>query len=734
MIYTVGEVPDSNQYTPGMFSQFRQWITSLREYQLDIETTMTEWWCDKEIITIQFGDIHGLDQWVLHWPSLTPEEKAEVKRILEDKSTKKLIHNAQFEYVVLRFHDIIIENIYDTLLSEQVLNGGLAMEKGYYSLSGLTSRYLMYSLDKTEQTTFSYEPLREEQVVYAADDVKPLGAIRRMQTDALKVNMHSAPLEFTAALEMESLLSYGDMIYNGMELDVNDWLANLDLVEPVIQEAERKLYETMMSDERIHDKAIELGYICTEDKVLINWNSPQQKHKLLQWLDPTIPGSSKVILAKLIKEKHENTDWLESFLSGDTASLERNYVTHFREQLIDEGMFRPAGDCYLNWNSDQQVLPLFQTIDKKLKGLSKEALSKFVHPIGKMKQEYGEALKLRSTYGEEFVKQHLEPDGKIRTTFNQVLTTGRVSSKNPNMQNIPAKETVGNRYRNCFTCKPGWSYVDGDYTGQELCIIAYLSKDPVWTEALEKKQDIHSVCAAMVWPEKWLKAAMPTCEFYHAWIDKDGNHYPDNSKSKCTCKKHGYIRYDVKSVNFGLSYGMTEYKLASDAEVSIQEARRIIADYFVAFPKIGNLLNYLGKFGVEKGYIQTVWPFFRKRFYPEWKHITEDEIFLHVQGIKHDWRLGAIERASKNMPIQGTAGDMVKISICMIRWFLHDNNLQDRILQVMQVHDQDTTIAEDEIADWWKGELKRIMEEAAYFLIPNGLVKADVNKTARWSK
>lgn len=183
-----------------------------------------------------------------------------------------------------------------------------------------------------------------------------------------------------------------------------------------------------------------------------------------------------------------------------------------------------------------------------------------------------------------------------------------------------------------------------------------------------------------------------------------------------------------------LAYGMTEYKLAGDVGISVPAARKLIQDYFSAFPKIGGLLNHFASFAVKHGYIQTIWPFYRKRFFPEWNEVTELEKEMHIKGIKMDWRLAAIERAAKNMPIQGTSGDMAKLSVCMIRWFLHENNLQDTIFQVMQVHDQNDTITNDELAEWWKPELKRIMEEAAYFLIPNGLVKAAIDITSSWSK
>lgn len=183
-----------------------------------------------------------------------------------------------------------------------------------------------------------------------------------------------------------------------------------------------------------------------------------------------------------------------------------------------------------------------------------------------------------------------------------------------------------------------------------------------------------------------------------------------------------------------LAYGMTEYKLAADVEISVKAAIQLILDYFSAFPKIGILLNYFGKFGVEKGFIQTIAPFFRKRFFPEWKNISKSAIEMHVAGIEHNYKLAEIERASKNAPIQGGSADMSKVACIMVRWYIQDNNLWDRVKMLMQIHDSQDTVARDDYKEEWAEHLQRIMEEAALFIIPNGLVKADVGITERWSK
>jgi hypothetical protein len=108
-----------------------------------------------------------------------------------------------------------------------------------------------------------------------------------------------------------------------------------------------------------------------------------------------------------------------------------------------------------------------------------------------------------------------------------------------NMQNIPAKEAVGNRYRNCFVAEDGWVYVDSDYASQELVVIAFISGDPVWMDALQRGKDLHSVCAEVVYKDLWKRSADSDCAYYH-----DG-------QKKCKCKAHKKLRDGIKTINFG---------------------------------------------------------------------------------------------------------------------------------------------------------------------------------------
>lgn len=667
--------------------------------------------------------------WVIQKSVLSPQEWAELQDILNDPRPLKLAHNAAFECIVLRFYGVILENVYDTMLAEKIINGGLYDDEASYSLLDLVQRYLYKTLDKTEQTNFGDDILTESKVLYAAADVQNLGSIYRMQVPVLG----HLDLDWVAALEMEVLISYAEMTYNGLELDLDMWRQNIALAEPLIKAAADKL-DAWVRQEPFRSKAIALGYISDADRINIKWTAPRQRELLLKLLFPDLEGASIGIVRKYIKT-HDNPliQVLHDYEQKSYTTFEQVLVTNHRDELIEWGMLVPADTVEVNWNSIQQVLPLLQVVEPKLKSLSKDSLADCAHPIVEDLKEYKDNLKLKSSYGEAFIEQFVDADGKVRTNFNQIVSTGRISSYKPNMQNIPAKEAVGNRYRNCFMAPEGWKFVDSDYSSQELVCIAYLSKDPVWQDALEKGQDLHSVAAEVVYGRKWKDSAEAACEYYHEHTDKKGNHLPVDSKVKCSCKKHKVMRQACKTINFGLAYGMSKFKLARTLKISVKEAAQLIEDYFKSFPKIKKLLDLLGRYAVENGYSKTMAPFFRKRWYPHWQYAV-DAIVAHITEIEYNPTLGSIERAGKNMPIQGSSADMIKLATVLIRWYIRDNNLRDRVRLVAQVHDQNTSVARDDYAEEWKPIMTRLMEDAAAVFIPTGLLKSETNITERWSK
>ena len=299
-------------------------------------------------------------------------------------------------------------------------------------------------------------------------------------------------------------------------------------------------------------------------------------------------------------------------------------------------------------------------------------------------------------------------DGKIHTSFRQILNTGRVSSSKPNMQQIPAD----NKFRNCFIAPKEWVFVSSDYSSQELNVIAYGSQDPVWLEALEKGQDLHSVCASLVYGNGWSSVAEDDCAYM-------------KSKSKCKCPEHKKLRTNVKGINFGLAYGMGPNKLAGTLEISLGDAKKLIQKYFTEFPSIEAFLTTLEQSSLKRGYARTFKPFGRKRFFPGW--------YPNMQYNPSNSALAStIGRAGKNTPIQGTSADMTKYALHLIRKEILDNDLPVKL--VMTVHDQIDTICREDYSDTWKDQMTALMEKAANLIITNGLLKADTEISDKWKK
>jgi len=380
-------------------------------------------------------------------------------------------------------------------------------------------------------------------------------------------------------------------------------------------------------------------------------------------------------------------------------------------EALQQDLFIPTSELRkieVKWSSPAQALEVMQMIIPKLENVNADELApfRFESPIIDKYITYKEFAKRSTSYGEGFL-DNVKSDGRIHTNFRQLLVTGRLSSSEPNMQQIPSS----NLYRNCFEPGyPGWVFVSGDYASQELALIAYASGDPVWLGALETGKDLHSVCAEMVFKDEWLAAAEPDCAFYK-----------NQAKAKCECKRHKKLRQSVKEINFGLAYGMTEMKLSSKLRIEVNQAAKLIRDYFKIFPNIKQYLDNSGLFGVQRGYIRTLAPWGRIRWFDRWR----------AEGM--EWSdQGSIERESKNTPIQGAGADMVKYALIQIRNYIRYSQAPVQI--VMQVHDQIDTICPADYAPQWRVKLKELMEDAALKTIPSGLLKAEVNISLVWEK
>ncbi|MCM1192257.1 MAG: DNA polymerase I [Butyrivibrio sp.] len=273
------------------------------------------------------------------------------------------------------------------------------------------------------------------------------------------------------------------------------------------------------------------------------------------------------------------------------------------------------------------------------------------YPIVNDILEYRTLTKLKSTYADGLAV-YIGEDNRIHTNFNQTITaTGRISSTEPNLQNIPMRMELGRRIRKVFVPGAGYEFMDADYSQIELRVLAHMSGDEQLIEAYRMDQDIHRITAAKVF------------------------HTPFEEVTDLQ-------RRNAKAVNFGIVYGISSFGLSQDLSISRKEAAEYIEQYFTTYPKVKEFLDKLVKDAREQGYITTM--FGRRRPVPE---LASSNFMQRSFG----------ERVAMNSPIQGTAADIIKIAMIRVWKALRDAKLKSRL--ILQVHDElviETALEEEE--------------------------------------
>ena len=292
------------------------------------------------------------------------------------------------------------------------------------------------------------------------------------------------------------------------------------------------------------------------------------------------------------------------------------------------------------------------------------------HPIIPAIMDYRMLTKLKSTYAEGLMKVICE-DGRIRTTFQNLVTaTGRLSSTEPNLQNIPVRTDLGAEIRKMFVPKEGYVLVDADYSQIELRVLAHIADDPVMQEAFKSGMDIHTVTASQVFgvaPEE-----VTPLQRRHA-----------------------------KAVNFGIVYGISEYSLSEDIGVSFYEAKNYIESYLEKYSGVRAYMKQVVADAREQGYTQTLYG--RKRYIPE------------LKASNFNIRQGA-ERIALNTPIQGTAADLIKLAMIRVDKALAEKFPEAKLL--LQVHDELIVECPEAIAREVAELVSREMEQVASLKVP----------------
>ncbi len=368
--------------------------------------------------------------------------------------------------------------------------------------------------------------------------------------------------------------------------------------------------------------------------------------------------------------------------SVDKEGIEKyNDVISTKLEESLRSVYDMAG-CEFNLNSPKQLSDVLFSEDKLNLPHGKKTKSGYStnadvleslrdkHPIIGEILEYRSLAKLKSTYCEGLLKV-IDNDGRIHSTLNQTETrTGRISSAEPNLQNIPVRTEQGRELRKFFNAREGYVLVDADYSQIELRVLAALADDKNMIDAFLSGADIHSITASQV-------MGIPL----------------ENVTSA--------DRRKAKAVNFGIVYGIGAFSLSQDIGTSVQEADRYIKGYLANYSGVAAFMENAKKSAKEKGYAQTY--FGRRRYLPE---LNESNAI----------RRGFGERVAMNMPIQGTAADIIKIA--MIRVYDRLKNEFPKAKLIMQVHDELIIEAPENQAEEVKALLKDTMENACNMAVP----------------
>lgn len=405
------------------------------------------------------------------------------------------------------------------------------------------------------------------------------------------------------------------------------------------------------------------------------------KHKLKEVTDELVVINTNLIeqLDNIIVEEAINKPKLKKFTK------------------IQYDMFDKVRGTTINWSSPAQKTFVLNALGINVTSVDDKTLqfNKTKHKIIPLFIEYSKYAKLTSSFGKELLTFINPVSQRIHSNIWQILKTGRISMSEPNLQQIPAHSTLGRKIKACFIPREGYKLVSADYSGFELRIIAELSQDNLWVNTFKEDKDLHSILC---------------CETFNIPIEEVKNPFPP--------KPDISYRFLQKTLNFGLSYGMSKYKFADTAQISVNEADKIIKRFFSKVPKVEEFLNMLAKTAVYLGYIRTDLHYKRIRWFPK----LDKEVFKTV---------GETERAGKNSIPQGVNANTTKQALIDLQEIIDKNNYPVYLL--LSIHDEIITECREDFIDTWKNILEDTMIKAAQIVIKTIPVKVDSVVSDYWT-
>ena len=608
-----------------------KWIELLK--RLEFYSLLKEFLLEEEEIKKEEGDQLSL------FSFSSGESKKEEKKEKKDHSYK-LGNLSDLEYIEKKAKElgyicIDTETSNLDIINPTIVGVSIALDEGtgfYFNISHYDNRGkidIKYIIDL-------FERLKKDNILFIGHNIK---------------------------YDFEVLTEYGfdynyDNIFDTM---IASWILDPDDNHYSLDHLVLKLFNhnmisitSLIGEKRRNRKQLSFEYVDLDSAVEYSVEDVDYTLRLYKFYKPFIDKEYKEVfyniempLIKVLIDLEKNGVKIDiGFLKGLSAKYDKSLIE------LTEEIYKKVGEKF-NINSSKQLgeilfeklkLPVIKKT-KKTKGYSTdeevlEELSKD-YEVPKLILEYRKIQKLKSTYIDGLPSMINPTTGRIHSIYNQTGTaTGRLSSSNPNLQNIPVKTEEGKEIRKAFIGEGDNLIVSFDYSQIELRIIAHFSEDPYLIKAFLENIDVHKLTASKI---------------YNKTIDE----ITDEERKL------------AKTINFGIIYGMQPYGLSKSLGIDVHEAKVFIDKYFENFPKVKEYIESIKEFAKTNKYVETL---FGRRRYLKWIDSTNRNL--------REYSL----RAAINSPIQGTAADIIKIAMNRVFDFLHKNNLKSKL--IMQIHDE----------------------------------------------
>ena len=571
-----------------------------------------------------------------------------------------------------------------------------------YKLNGIVERLSKMTLSGTENVAEA-----EEETVFTAETLHSAEEItaflRSIQGRTAALHVTPTRMTIAGSGRMGEIELQQDMLSSGLlpdeawqalkpllseKLYVHDGKALLHLLADMSLPLPHFAWDTMLGAylHNPQEKSYALSQFAREDAAGVMTLAEKQQKQLEQEGMTALMRDIEMPLLYVLFDMEQAGFQVDAQVLRDLGEE----FTKQAEELKEE-VYKLTGVSGFNLNSTQQLgKVLFESLNlphgkKTQRGYSTDAetLEKLadLHPSVPLILKYRQVVKLNSTYIDALLRK-MDKTGRVHTSFDQTGTaTGRISSSEPNLQNIPVRTEMGREIRKAFITKPGCVLADADYSQIELRVMAHFSGDPAMVDAFQKGQDVHTRTAAEVYgvPMEQVTREM---------------------------------RSSAKAVNFGLVYGISEFGLARNIGVSRKRAGEFIARYFDRYPGVKRFMDEAVKDGYDKGYAVTMMG--RRRQLPELKSSNANTRNFG-------------ERAAMNTPVQGTAADIIKLAMVRVHDALKKEGLQARL--ILQVHDELLIEAPQDEAETVCRILQDCMEQVYQLAVP---LVAEVKTGQSW--